>query len=185
MPQNGVHYEGRRRGRRRNTCKANSKVNGHVPCTGLVNGAVVHNGCPAAATRTNESTPAGTPNGAKPQCVVNGYFNHGHKGKSTKALLPRTLGKQRSTISAVADASAVGGVSRAGIPGGISVNGGTSLDAVASPCNSDQIAPESSPSAAARKQRTRNKFRHKKRCATNLTAPLNKPFSPKCTIMHK
>lgn len=184
MPQNGVNYEGRRRGTRRSTCKASSQVNGQVPGTGLVNGAVVHSGWPAAATRTNESAPAGPPNGAKPQCMVNGYINHGYKGKSMKAAPPRTLWKQGSTFSAVTDASAVGGVSGAGIPGGISMNGATSLDAIALPCNSDQIAPESSPSAAAKKQRTRNKFRRKKRCATYLTAALNKSFSPKCTFTH-
>lgn len=185
MPQNGVNYEAGRRGMRRNTCKANSQVNGQVPGSGLVNGAVVHNGFPAAASRTSESTPAGTLNGAKPQCMVNGYINHGYKGKSRKAALPRTLRKQGSTISAVTDASAVARVSGAVIPGGISVNGATSLDAVALPCNSDQTAPESSLSAAAKKQRTRNKFRRKKRCATYLLTALTKSFSPKCTFMHK
>ncbi|XP_044044940.1 uncharacterized protein LOC122872904 [Siniperca chuatsi] len=181
MPQNGRNSEGRRRGMSRNTCKANSQVSGQVPATGLVYCAIVHNGCPAAATRTSESTPAGTLNGTKPQCMVNGYINHGYKGKSTKAAPQRTLRKQGSTISAVTDASADGRVHSAGIPGGISVNGATSLDTVALPCNSDQMAPEPSPSAAAKNQRRRrNKFRRKKRhtevvCPENPTPPVVPP----------
>ncbi|KAI3353304.1 hypothetical protein L3Q82_019844 [Scortum barcoo] len=171
MPQNGVNYEGRRRGPHRNICNANSQVNGQVPGTGLVNGAAVHNGCPAAATKTRESTPAGTPNGAKPQCTVNGHINHGYKGKSTKAAPPKTFRNQGRTISAVTDASAVGGVRGGQTPGGVLVKGATRLDAVAAPFNSDETALQSILSTAAKKQRARNKFRHK-RCATYLMAAM-------------
>lgn len=165
MPQNGMNFEGRRRHTRRNTCRPSGLMNGQVPDTGLVNGAVVHNGFPAAATRTSESMPAGTPNGTKPQCMVNGYINHGYKGKNTKALPPRTLEKQRSTFSAVTDTSAAGRVGSRGTPGGILVNGAASLDTLPS---SDQMAPESRLSAAVKNQRWRRKFRHQKRCATYL-----------------
>lgn len=169
MPQNGMNYEGGRGGTRHNTCKAN----GQVPGTGLVNGAVVHNGCPADATRTSEKTPAGTLNDTKPQCMVDGYIYQSSKGSSTKAAPPRTIRRQGSTISAVTDASAAGRVRSSGTPGGISVNGDTGLDTVALPCNSDQMAPQPSLLAAAKIQRRRKKFRHKKRCATFLTAALN------------
>lgn len=180
MPQNDMNLERSRRGTCCNTCKGTAQV----PGAGLVNGAVVRNGCQAAATRTSESTPAGTLSGAKPQCMVNGYINHRHKGKSRKAPRPRTHRKQESTISAVTDALAAGRVSRAAIPGGISVNGATSLDTVALPCNSDQMAPEPSRSAAARKMWKCKKYGRKKRCATYLTAALNELFSPKYTFMH-
>lgn len=166
MPQTVMNYEGRRGGTRHNTCKAN----GQVPGTRLVNGAVVHNGCPAAATRTSESSPAGTQNGTKPQCMVNGYINHGYKGKNTKAAPSRTLRKNGSRISAVTDARS------AGPPGDVSVNGATtSLDIVASQCNSGQTAPQPSPSTAAAKKQRRCRWR--KRCATYLTAALNKSES--------
>ena len=159
MPQTGTNYEGRRGGTRHNTCKAN----GQVPGTRLVNGAVVHNGCPAAATRTSESSPAGTQNGTKPQCMVNGYMN-------TKAAAPRTLRRNGGWISAVTEASAAGTVRSAGPPGDVSVNGAAGLDTVASQCNSGQTEPQPSPStAAAKKQRRRRKCRWRKRCATYLT----------------
>ncbi|XP_038569665.1 uncharacterized protein LOC119899233 [Micropterus salmoides] len=180
MPQNGMNNEGRRRGMSRRTCKANGQVSGQVPGTGLVNGAVVRNGCPAADTRTSENTPAGTLNGTKSQCMVNGYINHGYKGKSWKRAPQRTFRKQGSTISVVGDASADGRVCSAGFPGGISVNCATSLDTVDLPCNSDQMAPEPSPSATAKKQRRRKIFRRKKRgteaaCLENSTPPLVPP----------
>ncbi|XP_049901004.1 uncharacterized protein LOC126390651 [Epinephelus moara] len=159
MPQNGMNYVGRRGGTRHNTWKASSQV----PSTGWVNGAIVHNGYPAAATGTSETTPAGTLNGTKPQCMVNGYINHGYKGKSTRAAPPRTPRKQGSTISAVTDASAAGRGRSARTPGGISVEGPTSLDTVASPCNSDRTAPRPSRSTASRNPRRREKFRRKKR----------------------
>ncbi|XP_074486553.1 uncharacterized protein LOC141764829 isoform X2 [Sebastes fasciatus] len=175
MPQNGLSYEGRRGWTHHSTCKANDQV----PGTGLVNGAVAHNGWPAAATRTSESTPAGTPNGTKPQCMVNGYINHGYKGKSTKAAPQRTRRKHGSTISDVTDASAAGGVRSAGTPGGVSVNGAASLDTVAPPCKSEQMAPRHNLSAAAKNKR-REKFRRKKRntevvCPEYPTLPLLPP----------
>ncbi|XP_028449213.1 uncharacterized protein LOC114565382 isoform X2 [Perca flavescens] len=175
MPQNGMNYEGRRGGTRHNACKAN----GQVPGTGLVNGAVVHNGCPADATRTSERTPAGTLNGTKPQCMVDGYINQRYKGRSTKAAPPRTIGRHGSTISAVTDASAAGRVHGAGTPGGISVYGDTGLDTVALPCKSDQMAPQPSLSAAAKIQRRRPKFRHKKR-DTEVVHPVypTRPLMP-------
>eukprot|EP00064_Thunnus_orientalis_P019099 superscaffoldBa00004633_g19209 len=176
MPQNGMNFEGRRRQTRRNTCGANGLMNSQVPGSDLVNGAAVHNDFPAAATRTSESTPAGTPNGTKPQCMVNGYINHGYKGKRTKAPPQRTFWKQRSTISAVTDASTAGRVSSGGTSGAILVNEATSLDTLP---RSDQMAPEPSLSAAAKNQR-RRKFRHKKRdtdlaCSENPTPPLVPP----------
>lgn len=162
MPQNGLNYEGRRR-------RARGDANGHVPGAALVNGAVVHNGCPAAATRIGASAPAGAPTGTEAQCMVNGYINSGYKGRSKKALPPpRTLRKQGGRIT---DASAAG--SSTAFPGGISVNGPTSPDttttttAAAWPCNSDQTAPEPSPSAPARNQRRWKRIRHK-RCACYL-----------------
>uniref|UniRef100_A0A0F8CEK4 Uncharacterized protein n=1 Tax=Larimichthys crocea TaxID=215358 RepID=A0A0F8CEK4_LARCR len=169
MPQNGLNYEGRRRRARGDTCDAN----GHVPGAALVNGAVVHNGCPAAATRIGASAPAGAPTGTEAQCMVNGYINSGYKGRSKKAPPPpppRTLRKQGSRISAVTDASAAG--SSTAFPGGISVNGPTSPDtttttaAAAGPCNSDQTAPEPSPSAPARNQRRWKRIRHKRPVGT-------------------
>ncbi|KAG8014880.1 hypothetical protein GBF38_003568 [Nibea albiflora] len=172
MPQNGLNYGGRRRGARGDTCKADS----HVPGAALVNGAVVHNGCPAAATRIRGSAPAGSPNGTKAQCMVNGYINNGYKGKSRKAPLPRTPRKQGSMISAVTDASAAARVSSA-FPGGISVNGPTSpgttstAAAAALPCNSDQMAPEPSPSAPAKNQRRWKRIRHEKRPVCTLLPP--------------
>ncbi|XP_023256669.1 uncharacterized protein LOC111650952 [Seriola lalandi dorsalis] len=181
MPQTDMNFEGRRRGTLCNTCRANGLVNGQAPGTGLVNGAAAHNGYRATATRISESTPAGTPNGTKPQCMVNGYINHGHKGKRTKAALPRTLGKQGSAISAVTYPSAAGRVIRRDSPRCISVNGAASLDTVAVPNNSGQMAPErSAPSPAAKNQRRKKKFRHKKRetevvCPENSTLPLVPP----------
>ncbi|XP_030272614.1 uncharacterized protein LOC115581568 [Sparus aurata] len=160
MPQTGMNYEGRRRGTRRSTCKAN----GLAPGADLVNGAVVHNGYPAAATRTNETTPAGTLNGTKPQCMVNGYINH--KYKSRNASPPRTLRKHGSTIPAVSDASTAGRVNSADNSGGISVNGAASLDTVASHCYSDQMAPEPSLSAGAKNRRRWKKCGRKKRPPT-------------------
>lgn len=174
MPQTGMNYEGRRRGTRRSTCKAN----GLAPGADLVNGAVVHNGYPAAATRTNETTPAGTLNGTKPQCMVNGYINH--KYKSRNASPPRTLRKHGSTIPAVSDASTAGRVNSADNSGGISVNGAASLDTVASHCYSDQMAPEPSLSAGAKNRRRWKKCGRKKRCVTCRTASLINcsPVSP-------
>ncbi|XP_040000820.1 uncharacterized protein LOC120799652 [Xiphias gladius] len=163
MPQNGMNFDGRRRGVRHNTCKANGLVNSQVPGRGLVNGVTAHNGCPATATRISESTPAGILNGTKPQCMVNGYFNHGYQGRIAKAAPPRTRRKQGKIIPAVTDASAAGRVISRDISGGISVSGATSLDTVALPSISDQMAPEPSLSAAAKNQRRRRKSICKKR----------------------
>lgn len=170
MPQNGMNFMGRGRETRRNTCRANGLMNGHVPGTGLVNGAAVHNGFPAAATRSSESTPAGTHNSAKAQCMVNGYINHVDKGKRTKAPPPRTFWKQRHTTAAAAHTSAAGRVCSGGTSGGILVNGATSLDTLPSP---DQMALGPSLSAAAKNQQKKRKFRHKKRCASYLTSALS------------
>ncbi|XP_035516543.1 uncharacterized protein LOC118327333 isoform X2 [Morone saxatilis] len=152
MPQNDMNYEGRRRGMRSSG-------------DALVNGAAVDVGSPDATGRTSKRTPAGPLNGAKPQCMVNGYINHGCKGKSVRAPPPRTLRKQGSTTSAVTDASAAHRVSSAGFPGSVAVNGATSLDAVALSCTSDQMAPEPGPPAAAKKPRRWKKFLHKKRAS--------------------
>ncbi|GAA6232347.1 uncharacterized protein LOC108875811 isoform X1 [Lates japonicus] len=176
MPQHVLNFEGRRRGTYHSTCKTNGLVNGQVPGTGLVNEAAAHNGRPAAATRISECAPAGTLNGTKPQGMVNGYINHGYKGKSTS----RTLRKQGNKISAVSDASAAGRVSGGDISGGISVNGATSLDTVVVPGNSDQMARKPRLSAAVTNQRRRKKFRHKKRntevvCQENSTLILMPP----------
>lgn len=174
MPQDHINFKGRRRGTCHNTCKANGEISG----TDLVNGPTAPNGCKAYATTTSESTPAVTLNGTKPQCMVNGYINHGCKGKSTK-----TQRKEGRRISAVIDASAAGSVSGGGIPGGISVSGVTSLDVDASAHNSDQMTPDHSLSASM-KNRRRKKFRRKKRYVNNLTAAPNKSFSVKCSSIH-
>ncbi|KAM7394095.1 hypothetical protein PAMP_020915 [Pampus punctatissimus] len=168
MPQNGMNIRAGRREPGHNTSRANGLMNGQVPDTDLGNGAVVHNDFPAAATRTSESTPAGTPNGTRPQCMVNGYINHAYKGKSTKALPPGTLRKQRRTISAVTDTSAAGRVGRGGTPGGILVNGATSLDTSPS---SDQMAPKPSLSAAVKNQRRDTDFAHPENPILQLMPP--------------
>ncbi|XP_034713479.1 uncharacterized protein LOC117935414 isoform X1 [Etheostoma cragini] len=175
MPQNGMNYEGRRGRTRHNTYKAN----GQVPGTGMVNGAVVQNGCPADASGTSERNPAGTLNGAKPHCMVDGYINQRYKGWSRGAAPPQTIRRRGSTISAVTDASAAGRVRSAGTPGGISENGATGLDTNTLPCNSDQMAPQRSKSAAAKIQRRRMKFRHKKR-DTEFVRPVypTRPLMP-------
>ncbi|XP_059184363.1 uncharacterized protein LOC131963672 [Centropristis striata] len=158
MPQNGMASENRRRGTRHNTCKAN----GQVPGTGLVNGAVVHNGWAGADTRTSGNTTAGTFNDTKPKFVVNGYINHGFKSKSVKSVPPRTVGKHGSTISAVADASAAGRDRSVRTPAGSSVNGAISLDTAASLCNSDQMSSQPSLSTKENNQRRKARSKQKK-----------------------
>lgn len=169
MPQNGINYAGKGRGTRRYTCKANDQA----PSTGWVNGTIVHNGYPATTTGSINVPSPSTLNKTNPPCMVNGNINHGKKGKSWKATPPRTLGKQRSTSSAVSDASAADRVSTAVIPGGISVNGATSLGTVAMTSNSDQMSREPSLLAAAKKQRRWKRFARKKRCASYLADALN------------
>lgn len=161
MPQNGMNFMGRRRETRRNTCRASGLMNGHVPGTSLVNGAVIHNGFPAAAPRSSESMPAGTHSSAKPQCMVNGYINHVDKGKRTKAPPPRTFRKQRSTTAAVTHTSAAGEVCSGGTSGGILVNEATSLDTKPSP--DQKTSADISLSAAAKNKKRWRKFRQKKR----------------------
>ncbi|CAK6953436.1 uncharacterized protein LOC122979752 [Scomber scombrus] len=181
MPQNGMTFMGRGRETRRNTCRANGLMNGHVPGTGLVNGAAVHNGFPAAANGSSESMPAGTHTSAKPQCMVNGYINHVDKGKRTKAPSPKTFWKQRSTTAAVAHTSAADRVCSGGTSGGILVNWATSLDTLPSP---DQMASEPSLSAAAKNQQKRRKFRHKKRRAPYLTSALSAENAKDTDLAH-
>ncbi|XP_053275263.1 uncharacterized protein LOC128437224 [Pleuronectes platessa] len=167
MPQIDVNVKGRRGGMRPNTWKANGPVNGHAPGTTIVNGTASHNGCPASATKNSESTPAGILNGTKPQHMVNGYMNHGHRGKYTKAAPPGTLRKRGGAVSAVSDASA--GVSSRDISNGVSVNGAASLDFVALLGNCEETAPGPSLSASAaavKDQRRRKKIRRKKRLRT-------------------
>lgn len=149
----------RRRGPRHNTRKAHNQA----PSTGLVNGAVVHNGCPAATTGTSDSTSPGNLNGINPPCMVYGAINH---GEDRKAALQKTLGNKGSTVSAVCDASAPGRVGSVVTTGGISMSGATSFDTVDVPCNSDQVSREHSLLAAAKKQRKWKKFAQMKRCAT-------------------
>ncbi|XP_010772403.1 uncharacterized protein [Notothenia coriiceps] len=158
MLHNGTKYE-RRRGETRHYP---FKVGDEVPVTGLVNGAVTLNGCPAASTRESKSTPVCTRDDVKPQCMVNGYIDHGDKGQRTKGTPRGTLGKHESTISAAPDASAAVRVRSARPSGGPSVNGTPSLDSVAPLCNSQQMAPQPNPSSTAKKRRWR-KFREKKR----------------------
>ncbi|XP_042341120.1 uncharacterized protein LOC121942088 isoform X2 [Plectropomus leopardus] len=173
MPQNGMNHEDRRGETCHIACEASSKV----PDTDMVNGAIVHNGCPAAATRTSESIPAGTLNGTKPKHMVNGYVNHWYKGKSTKATPPRIPRKCGSTISALNDASAAGRGRSARPHGGIAINGATGPDTVSSPCNSDRMAPQPSRSAASRKPRRRKQFTLKKR-DTEVVSPECPPLPP-------
>ncbi|KAL3066893.1 hypothetical protein OYC64_016771 [Pagothenia borchgrevinki] len=159
MAQNDTKYKRRRRGETRHyPCK----VGDQVPVTGLVNGAVTLNGCPAASTRASKSTLVCTRDDIKPQCMVNGYIDHGDKGQRTKGTPRGTLGKHESTISAAPDASAAVRVCSARPPGGPSVNGTPSLDSVAPLCNSQQMAPQPNPSSTAKNWR-RRKFRLKKR----------------------
>ncbi|XP_060883404.1 uncharacterized protein LOC132954780 [Labrus mixtus] len=173
MPQNGMNYEGRRRGTRYNSCKVNGQVHGQVSGTDLVNGALAYNGFPAAATWTSDRPPHGMENGIRPQCGLNGYISHGYKDQSRKAVPPRTIRKQGSTISTVTGASASGRVIIAGIPDGISVNGG----AKSVPCDSDQMTPQPNFPAKARNQRPRKKFKHTKR-NTEVTCPEMPPPTP-------
>ena len=174
MPQIDMNVKARRGGTRHTTCKANGLVNGHVPGTGIVNGTASHNGCPASFTKNSESTPAGILNGTKPQHMVNGFMNHGHRGKCTKAGPQRKLRKRGGAISAVTDASA--GVGSRDISNGVSVNGAASLDIVTWLGNCEQTAagPSLSASAAAavKDQRRRKKFRPKKRWVTDLMVGL-------------
>lgn len=156
MPQNGTVFEGRRRAGRCHT----SKASGQAPAAALIQRVTLPNGDPAATART--------PNGASPRRVVNGYINHGHKEKSKKS--PPTRGMD----SPVHDASAAGDVGTAAVsPGATSENGTTCLDAVASPCHSDQAPPKAFLSAPAKKQR-----RRQKRCTASFTAALRRLFRP-------
>lgn len=174
MPQNHIIFEGRRRAARHHTCKAN----GPIPGAGLVNGPIAPDGCKAAAPSTSESTPAVTPTGTKPQLVLNGYINHRYKGKNAK-LAPN----EGRRTSAVTDASAAARASGGGIPGDVSVNGVTTVDADAYSHNSDQMTPEYRLSAAMKNKRSK-KFRRKKRWVINIAAALNKSFGVKCTFIH-
>lgn len=169
MPQNGMNYEGKGRGTCRYTCKANNQA----ASTGWVNGAVVHNGYPAATTRSITVRPPSTLNKTNPPCVVNRDINHSKKGKSRKAMQPRTFWQQRSRSSAVSDASAADKVSSAVIPGGISVNGATGLDIVAVSSNSDQLSRESILLAASKKKRRVKKFARRKRWASYFADALS------------
>ncbi|XP_068448261.1 uncharacterized protein [Clinocottus analis] len=158
MPQNGVNYKGRRGGTRHGTCRADHRV----PFTGLLNGAVPHNGWPAAAT---ENKLAGTVNGAKSTCVVNGVGNHWYKGKSTTP--PMTLWKKGSGALA-------GGVRSAGNARGIWAKGGAGQHPAASPCNPEQTAPQLIQSATTKHQwrRTFRCNRNKAACPENAPLPL-------------
>ncbi|XP_026216098.1 uncharacterized protein LOC113162260 [Anabas testudineus] len=162
MPQNHIIFEGRRRAARHHTCKAN----GPIPGAGLVNGPIAPDGCKAAAPSTSESTPAVTPTGTKPQLVLNGYINHRYKGRNAK-LAPN----EGRRTSAVTDASAAARASGGGIPGDVSVNGVTTVDADAYSHNSDQMTPEYRLSAAMKNKRSK-KFRRKKR-DTKVVNPEN------------
>lgn len=154
MPLNGMTFEDRGRETHRNTCKANGVVIGQAPGTGLVNGAAAHNGYPSPTARIKKGTPAGIPNGTKPQCMVNGYINHEYKGR---------FRKQGSMISAVTYPPAAGGVSSTDGSQCTLINGAASLDTVALRSDSGQMTPESTPSAAVTMQRRKKKYRHNKR----------------------
>lgn len=177
MPQNGMNYEGKRRGTCRYTCKANDQS----PSTGWVNGAIVQNTYPATTTGSINVPSPSTLNKTNPPCVVNSDINHSEKGKSRKATPPRTLWQQRSTSSVLADASAADRVSSAVFPGGISVNGATGLDTVAVSSNSDQLSREPRLLAASKKKRRVKKFARKKRCASYLADALNNCLVQKLT----
>ncbi|XP_041640513.1 uncharacterized protein LOC121508075 [Cheilinus undulatus] len=150
MPQDGMNYEGRRKGAHHNSCVVNSQVSG----TDLGNGAVVYNGFPAAPGRYSQRRPNGSENCTRPEFGVNGYINFEYRGKSRKAVPARTFRKQENMLDAVTDAAASGRVVSAGIKGGTSVNG----DAV-----SDQMTPELSFPAKARNQKRKKRFSYKKR----------------------
>ncbi|XP_056264825.1 uncharacterized protein LOC130189859 [Pseudoliparis swirei] len=158
MPHNGLNYDGRRGGTRHSSRRDNYRV----PFTGLVNGAVTHNGWPAAAT---ESEPAGTGNGAERPCVVNGDVDHWYKAKSAKAAPPSTHGKQ-------------GGIASAGNPRGISGKGPAGRHVAASAWNSEQMAPQIIPSATAKNQWRRRTFRREKRNMATSTKNPPLPLMP-------
>lgn len=148
---------GRWRRRRRssyNTCKAN---NIQVQDLGIE--AIIHCGCPASATETSGGPPAGSLNGTKPLCMVNGDVNHVYEDESGEELLQKTLKEKETIIPDVSDAPAAGNHSQAGfsIPGGATANGSvwTSLDAQSW---NHQMAPK-------KKSFWRKKERvHKRRC---------------------
>lgn len=175
MPLNDMTFEDRGRGTHCDTCKANGVVIGQAPGSGLVNGAAAHNGYPAPSASISKGTPAGIPNGGKPQNMVNGYINHGYTGSSTKAAPPRTFRKQGSMISAVTYPSAAGGACSRDGSRCSSVNGAASLDTVALPTDSGQMAPESTPSAAVmmRRRKKKKRERDKKRWASSSLSLLS------------
>lgn len=157
MPQACMNFEPNRRGTYHNSRKTNDLINN----TGLVNGAVVYNGCSASASRISRSTPAGTQHGPKPTYRINDYFNYGYKGKSTKAAPSGTLKKQGCKIPALCDAPASDG------NGSEDLLSGNSAKVSAPPSNIDQKVPDPSLSVSGKKKRWR-RSRHKKRCITYL-----------------
>ncbi|XP_005749007.1 uncharacterized protein LOC102199898 [Pundamilia nyererei] len=152
MPQACMNFEPNRRGTYHSSRKTNDLINN----TGLVNGAVVYNGCSASASRISRSTPAGTQHGPKPTYRINDYFNYGYKGKSTKAAPSGTLKKQGCKIPALCDAPASDG------NGSEDLLSGNSAKVSAPPSNIDQKVPDPSLSASGKKKRWR-RSRHKKR----------------------
>ncbi|XP_013128450.1 uncharacterized protein LOC100692714 [Oreochromis niloticus] len=152
MPQAGMNFEPKRRGTYHNSRKTNDLINN----IGLVNGAVVYNGCSASASRISRSTPAGTQHGPKPTYRINGYINHGYKGKSTKAAPPGTIKKQGCKISALCDSPASDGNRSEDLMSG------NSAKVSAPPSNINQKVPDLSLSASGKNKRWR-RSRHKKR----------------------
>ncbi|XP_030595754.1 uncharacterized protein LOC115787282 [Archocentrus centrarchus] len=167
VPQAGMRFEAKRRETHHNSCKTNDLVKN----TGLVNGAVVYNGCSASANRTSGRIPAGTLYGPKPAYRINGYINHGYRGKSKKAAPSGTLKKQGSKNSVLNDASAADGVSGEDVPSG------KSAKASAQPSNIQQVVPDPSLSASGKKQRRRRRFRPKN-SAERVAYPANRAFVP-------
>ncbi|XP_037326747.1 uncharacterized protein LOC119217355 isoform X1 [Pungitius pungitius] len=144
MLQNGMNHEGRRGGGDRASRRG----------PGLVSGGAALNGGPAAQV-----------NGAQPPSVVKGDVNHWYRGK--KAAPPRTPRKRGGPASAVNHASAAGGVRSASRPAAVSKTGAASPDdAAASPVDCQQMAPQVIPSATAKNQRRREKFRQKRNLKT-------------------
>lgn len=172
MPQNNMNNGGRRKGSRPYSFEANTLVNSGVRGTDLVSGAVLHNGCTTAATKTSVRTSNDTENRNTPPCIVNGHINNKCNGFVRKTAPPWTNKRRGSRISAVTDASASGRIINAGTSHGVPVNG----EVVALPHDS-----EKSHRADAKNPRPWKKFKRKKRWETYLKAAINKS---KCTLIH-
>ncbi|XP_041839383.1 uncharacterized protein LOC121638588 [Melanotaenia boesemani] len=148
MAQSALNYASKWRGGHHN-CTAKDLVNGQIRRTGLANGVIIRYGWSAG-----ECTPLGTRYGPKPRCM-NGYMNHGYKGKSTKTAPPKKLWTKDSLPSIVTNGSAAETIRSTVVPDGISANGALFG-------NFDQVVPDPRLSVSQNKQ-SKKKFRYKKK----------------------